>query len=176
MHKWMLIGLMMLATAARAQQVDLKSLDKLANIAKGVTQINFDDSMVKSAAGLLNEKNGDEAAAKKAVAGMKGLHLRVFEFDKKGMYKFEDLKAVRDQLKGPDWTIFLQTREPDEQVEIWMHQTTGEHDAMLLISAEEDELVVIHALGNIRPEDLSKIGGQFGIPQIGIEKAPEPKK
>ena len=60
--------------------------------------------MVKSAAGLLNGKNGDEAAAKKAAAGMKGLHLRVFEFDKKGMYKFEDLKAVRDQLKGPHWT------------------------------------------------------------------------
>jgi hypothetical protein len=170
MHKWMMLGLMTVATAAHAQQVDLKSLDKFAAIAKEVTQMNLDESMIKSASGALSDKKSDEAAAKKTVPGLKGLYLRVFEFDKKGVFKIEDLKPIRDQLKAPDWTVFFQSRESDEQTEIWVHRTKGESDGMILISAESNELVVINALGIGRPEDFSKIGGQFGIPHIDIGK------
>jgi hypothetical protein len=168
MHRWMLFGLMTFATVANAQQVDLKSLDKFASIAKGVTQINLDESMIKAGSNVLNENKGDEAAAKKAASGLKGLYLRVFEFDKKGEYKFDDLKPIRDQLKGPEWVVFLQSRESDEQTEIWIHRTNGQADGILLFSAESNELVVINALGLSRPEDLSKIGNQFGVPLPGV--------
>jgi Domain of unknown function (DUF4252) len=167
MHKWMLIASMALATSANAQQVDLKSLDKFFSLAKNVTQLNLDESMIKSATNALNDKKNDEAAAKKAASDLKGLYLRVFEFDRKGVYKFDDLKSIRDQLKGPDWTVFLQNRETDEQTEIWVHKTKGMADGIVLIAAEAEELVVINALGIGQVNDLSKIGGQFGIPQIG---------
>src|SRR5262245_46545229 len=111
MQRWILIVLMLFATTAHAQQVDLKSLDKLAAIAKEVTQINLDESMIKSAKGVLDDKKGDEAAAKNVAASLKGVYMRVFEFEKKGMYKSEDLNAVREQLKSPDWTVLLQSRE-----------------------------------------------------------------
>src|SRR5262245_40896620 len=166
MHRWILLCLMIVATTANAQQLDLKSLDKFADLAKEVTQINMDDSMLKSASGLLDNK-GDEAAAKKAVEGLKGLYLRVFEFEKKAVFKFEDLKPIKDQLTTPDWTASMQTRGKDELVEIWTHKTNGVADGMLLIAAEDDELVVINALGIVRAQDLGKIGGSFGIPQFG---------
>jgi hypothetical protein len=164
----MLIGLMTVATAAHAQQLDLKSLDKFAGQAKGVTQINLDESMIKSGSGLLNDKKGDEAAAKKTITGLKGFYLRVFEFDKKGAYKSDDLKPIRDQFKGPDWTVFLQSREADEETEIWIHKTKGEADAMVLLSAEPEELVVINVIGVGNPSDLGRIGSQFGVPLEGI--------
>jgi hypothetical protein len=175
MQRWILIALMLFATTAHAQQVDLKSLDKLAAIAKEVTQINLDESMITSAKGILNDKKGDEAAAKAAAAGLKGLYMRVFEFEKKGLYKFEDLNAVRDQLKSPAWGILLQSRESNEQTEIWVHKTNGEPDGILLLAAEENELAVINVLGLSRLEDLSKIG-QFGIPLIGGKSSESPKK
>ena len=143
MHRWMLIGLMTVATAANAQQLDLRSLDKFASQAKGVTQINLDESMIKSGSGLLSDKKGDEATAKKGVAGLKGFYLRVFEFDKKGAYKLDDLKPIRDQIKGPEWTVFLQSREPEE-------------------------IVVINAIGTGNPTDLGKIGSQLGVPLDGL--------
>jgi Domain of unknown function (DUF4252) len=169
MNRWLLVGIMAVATAAHAQQVDLKSLDKFINMPTGVnvTQINLDESMLKAAANTLNEKKGDEAAAKNASAGLKGIYLRSFEFNQKGMYKLDDLKAIRDQLKAPDWTVFFQNREADEQTEIWVHRTKGEADGILLFSAEDDELTVVNAIGIGRPSDLNKIGSQFGIPQIG---------
>src|SRR5262249_39666098 len=154
MQRWMLIGLMTVATAAHAQHLDLRSLDKFTATAKGVTQINLDESMIKSGTGLLNDKKGDEAAAKKTVAGLKGFYLRVFEFDKRGAYKSDDLKPIRDQIKGPEWTVFLQSREPEEQTEIWIHKTKGEADAIVLVSAEPQEIVVINVIGVGNPSDL----------------------
>src|SRR5262245_3694202 len=135
MQKWMLIGLMTMATAGYAQQVDLKPLDKFAALAtKGFTQITLDESMLKSASGRLSDKKGDEAAAKKSAAAFKGLYLRVFQFDKKGVYKSADLKPVRDQIKGPDWTILLQSREANQETEIWIHKTKGDTDGIFLLA------------------------------------------
>ena len=166
MHRWMLALLMTVATAAHAQQLDLKSLDKYASLAKGVTQMNLGESMLNSAKSALKDNKGEESAAKKTISGLKGLYLRVFEFEKKGVYKLDDLKPIRDQLKAPDWAIFLQDREPDELTEIWVHSTKGEADGIVLISAEAEELVVINAIGIANPQDLSKIGSQFGVPNI----------
>jgi hypothetical protein len=150
------------AVAASAQQIDLKSLDKFAPLAKETTQINMDESMLKSASGFLDDKKGDEAAAKKGTASLKGFYLRSYEFDKEGIFKLEDIKPLLDQLKAPAWAPFLQSREQGEQTEIWMHKTNGEVDGLLLISAEKNELTVINALGIARPEDLAKIGEKLG--------------
>ena len=161
MRKLMMIVLMMAAATAYAQQIDLKSLDKFADKAKSKTEINLDQSMVKSAAGFLNQKSDKESLAVKSIEGLKGLFLRVYEFDDKGTYKFDDLKPLLDQLKAPDWTSFLSNKEDDEQTEIWMHRTNGEPDGMLLISAESKELVVINALGLTSLEDLAALGNQI---------------
>src|SRR6185369_11118577 len=103
MNRWLLIGIMTFATAARAQQVDLKSLDKFINMPTGVevTQIDLDESLLKAAKNTLSEKKDDEAAAKSATSRLKGLYLRSFEFEKKGVYTLEDLKPIRDQLRAP---------------------------------------------------------------------------
>ena len=219
-----LLVLMLVAVTASAQQIDLKSLDKVAAKAKNKTDINMDEAMVKSAAGFLDQNKGDEALAKKTVEGLKGLYLRVYEFDRKGAYTLDDLKPVLDQLKAPDWTAFLQSKEDGEQTEIWMHRTKvvpeqsapvrqaraqmegakarldrateladrgllakpeldaataaykvteaqyaaaldeagdGEVDGIVLVSAEDDEVVVINALGVVRLQDLAMLG-EFG--------------
>jgi len=169
MNRWLLAGIMVVATAAHAQQVDLKSLDKFLNMTTGVevTQIDLDESLLKAAKNTLSDKKGDEAAAKTATSGLKGLFVRSFEFSQRGMYTLDDLKPIRDQLKAPDWTVFFRNREANEQTEIWIHRTKGEADGIFLFSAEENELTVINAIGLSSPSDLNKIGSQFGIPQIG---------
>jgi len=165
MRKLMLAVLMMAATTVMAQQLDLKSLDKFADRAKGKTQIDLDEATLKSTGGLLKDKKADEGLAKKSTENLKGLFLRVFEFDKKGAYKLDELKPILDQLKAPNWTPFLRNKEEDEQTEIWMHRTNNEIDGMLLIAAESNELTVINVLGLTRPEDFSNLKN-FGIPNI----------
>ena len=163
MRKVMLAALILMATSAYAQlPLNLQFLDKLEAKAKSKTRMDMDEAMLKSATGVLNDQKAGEAAAKKATEGLKGFFLRSYEFDKAGLYKLDDLKPLRDQLKAPDWVSMIQSSENDELVEIWIHRTRGEADGMLLIAAEPKELTVIYAIGVKDVSELSKAGRQLG--------------
>lgn len=163
---------MMIAVTVSAQQIDLKSLDRFAEKASSKTEMNMDESMVKQASGFLDEGKKDEALAKKSAENLKGFYLRSYEFDQPGVFKLDDLKPILDQLKEPSWKPFLRSKEDDEQTEIWMHNTNGQADGMLLVAAEEDELVVINAIGVTNLQDLSRIGDEFSKLPLGDAKAP----
>jgi len=158
MRQFTFVILMLIATTVSAQQLDLKSMDKLAEKAKSKTEINMDESTIKSATSSLNDKKSDEAIAKKTIDGLKGFFLRSYEFGQKGDYKLEDLKPLFDQLKEPNWKPILRNKENDEQTEIWMHMRNGEPDGMVLISAESREVVVINGVGVTRLDDLKALG------------------
>jgi hypothetical protein len=172
MRKLMITVWMLVAGTCLAQQIDLKSLDKFAALAKGKTEINMDEAMLKSAAGFLNESNKEEAAAKKSAQDLKGFFLRAYEFPQKGMFKLEDLKPLLDQLKAPGWSSFLRAQEENEQTEIWMHSTNGKMDGFVLIAAEESEVVVMNAIGIANLADLAALG-EFG--KLAAEKAATPQ-
>jgi hypothetical protein len=159
MRKILFTGLILMAATASAQQIDLKILDKFGEKAKSKTEINLDASTVKSASDLLNQKKGDEAAARKSAKDLTGLFLRDYKFETEGAYKREDLKPILDQLKAPNWTPILRNQETNEQTEIWMHVTNGQADGMLLVSMERREVTVINAMGITNLGDLSNVSG-----------------
>jgi len=158
MRTFSFVVLMLFATAASAQQLDLKSLDKFADKAKSKTEINMDESMLKSAVASLDSKKPEEELAKKSIGNAKGFFLRSFEFDDKNAFKIEDLKPILDQLKAPNWKLVLRNKEDDELTEIWMHVTNGAADGMLLVSAEKNELTIIHGVGISDVNELSALG------------------
>jgi hypothetical protein len=51
-------------------------------------------------------------------------------------------------------------------VGVWIFRKGENATGMAIVVAGSDELVVVNLVGSIRPEDLSSVGGQFGIPQI----------
>jgi hypothetical protein len=163
----LVIGILILAaTSAAAQQIDLKALDALAAKAKESVEITLDEAALKATSGIVTNKTGDEGAAKKVAEGLKGVYGRVFEFD--GPYDRKVLEDIRKQLKAPQWSVVMRVREDTEEVEMWMHRTDGVMDGMLLIAAEENELVVFNLVGISNLSDLSKIGGKFGVPNIDL--------
>jgi hypothetical protein len=172
MRKMMVALWMMIAGTCLAQQIDLKSLDQFAAKAKSKTEINMDESMVKSASEFLNQDKKDEAAVKKSVKDLKGFFLRSYEFDN-GIFKLEHLKPILDQIKGPNWTSFLRTQEADEQTEIWFHRTNGQIDGFLLVSAEPGEVTVINAVGVTRLEDLAALGELGKLGGVNLQ-SPQP--
>ena len=163
MRKWMVAVWMMIAGTCLAQQIDLKSLDKFAALAENKTEINMDESMLKSASASLDDKKPDEAVAKHSIEGAKGFVLRSYEFDDKNEFKVEDLKPILDQLKEPNWKLFLRAKEDDELTEIWTHVTNGMADGMLLIAAERNELTVIYGLGVADINQLKALGKLEGL-------------
>jgi len=158
MRKFGFVILMLVARIASAQKIDLKALDKIGINASSKTEMNMDGAALKSAATTLSEKNGDEAIAKKTVENLTGFYMRAYEFDKKGSFNIEDLKPILDQLKEPDWKPIIRVQEKGELTEIWIHSTKGEPDGMVLIAAEEDEVVVMNGVGVTNLSDLTALG------------------
>jgi hypothetical protein len=166
MRKWILMLLMLAATPALAQQINFQSIEKLSSKAKEKTEVTLDEATLKLASGFLSEKESDQATAKKITEGLKAIYVRTFEFDVPGAFSPADIQPIRDQLKGPQWSRIINVQEEDEQTEIWIHKNGTMSDGLLILSIELQELTFVNIVGSINPEDIGKLGGQFGIPKI----------
>ena len=163
--------------AAYAQRLQLDSLDRLAKLASETVNMDIDSSMLGLASGFIKGQ-GNDAQIKQLLSELKGIYVRVFEFDKPQSYT-SDLDAVRKQLTTGAWARLISIRENDgESVDIYSWRDGTASGGLAILVAEPDELVVVNIVG---PMDLSKLGalqGSFGIPrlprELGAAPAPPP--
>lgn len=163
----MLITLALLALPLAAQDgFDFKTLDKLGANSKNHTNVTLDSDMLKMAAGFLGGSK-DGADIKALVDGLKGIYIRSFEFDKKGMYSPADLEPLRNYLKQGKWNKVVESKEDDEMSEVYLlPQPGGRLGGVAIISAEAKEVTVVYINGMLKPEDIAKLSGTMGIPDL----------
>ncbi len=150
-------------------------LDRLAAKASDVVEVTLDGQLLQLAARFLSNKEPEEAKVKQLVSGLKGIYVRAFEFDREGEYSKADLDAVRNQLKGPGWQrmVNVKSLKHGENAEVYFRMVGDKAAGLLIIAAEPRELAVVHIDGPIDPEQLSDLGGHFGIPRLSDRKKPE---
>jgi Domain of unknown function (DUF4252) len=153
----------------------LKKLD--AKAAKTI-EVNLDQSMLQFASAFLDPKDPDQAKAKKIIAGMKGIYVHSFEFDKGGEYTQQDVAAIRDQLKGPEWSriVNVKSKSEGQTVEVYFKKEGEKFKGLVVIATEPTELTFVDIVGPITPEELRDLGGQFGIPRVEVDQNSPAKK
>jgi hypothetical protein len=167
------VCLCMVAGLAGAQEIRLPpSIEKLADKADEVVDVTLDANMLGMAAKFLSDKSHDEAAAKKIVGGLKGIYVRSFEFSKEGEYSMADVDTLRAQYQPPVWSrmVGVRSRKSGEHTDVFIKQANGTISGLAVIAAEPKELTIVHISGNIDPEQLQELGGEFGIPKVEIDK------
>ena len=144
------------------------SLDRLADKASEVVDVTLDSAMLQLASRFLSDKDADEARVKRLVAGLKGVYVKSFEFEKTGEYEESDITALRAQLKGPGWAriVGVRSKKSGENAEVFIGSDSGQVNGLVVIAAEPKELTVVSIVGSIKPEDLRDLGGNFGIPKM----------
>ena len=154
------------------------NIDKLAAKAVETVDVTLDAQMLKLAGNFLSTKKPDEADAKNLVDGLKGIYVRSFEFAKPGEYSEADVESLRAQLKAPLWTrvVGVKSKRDGDNTEVFLRSENNQITGLAVIAAEPKELTIVHIAGSIRPEDLSRLGGQFGIPKIDVKPQPSDKK
>jgi hypothetical protein len=173
----MLIPFLLLAGMAPAQQIKW-NYDKLAAKASDSTEVTLDGALLRQAAKFLSNE-GDEAQAKKVVAGLKGIYVRSFEFKKAGEYTKEDVDAFRAQIHAPEWQKVVDThsKEDGEDTEVYLKNGAGDTiEGLTIISAEPKELTLVNIVGTIDLASLGALGGHFGIPDVGLDAKDSEKK
>jgi hypothetical protein len=164
----------LLASALGAQDFKIPvNVEKLAAKAVETVDVTLDAAALQLAGRFLSERQKDESEAKKLVEGLKGIYVRSFEFAKPGEYTQADVDSVRAQLKPPVWSriVGVQSKKDGENAEVFVRMENSRIAGLAVIAAEPTELTIVHISGNIDPEALGKLGGQFGIPKVEVKPA-----
>lgn len=165
--------------SAWAQEIKMPaSFDKLEAKAAEHVDVTLDANMLQFAGKFLSDKDGDQAKAKKIVAGLKGISVRTLTFDKEGEYTSSDVDALREELKAPGWSRIVGVTEKNgEKNEVYLKTSSGSQiGGMVIIDAEPKELTVVSLSGTISIDDLSSLAGQFGIPDKVMQAVPKGKR
>ncbi len=149
------------------------SVDKLADKASEVVDVTLDSSMLQLAGRFLSDKDPDQARAKKVVAGLKGIYVRSFEFERAGEYDENEIAALRSQLRPPAWSriVGVRSRKNGEIADVFIGNDGGQINGLVVLFSEPKELTIVNIVGQIKPEDLRDLGGNFGIPKVELNGA-----
>lgn len=173
-----LSGASALSAAAQTTQPPFPvTIEKqLAARASDYTEVTLDRKMLAFAAHFMD--NEDDAEGKRIVAKLNGVYVRTYEFEKPGQYTPEDLDAIRRQFQTAEWSPMVKSRSKkgSDDSDVYMKLVNGEVQGMFVLNAEPKELNFVYIDGPIRPEDLSDISGNFGIPAVGAKAAAKADK
>lgn len=138
---------------------------QLAERASNYTEVTLDRRMLDFASKFMNKEQ--DAEGKRIIEKLNGIYVRTYEFDKPGQYTAADLENVRRQFQGSEWVPMVKQRSKNanDDSDIYMKMVNGEVQGMFILNVEEKELNFVFISGPIRPEDLSDISGNFGIPK-----------
>lgn len=166
-----------LLVAAQTQdaRIQMSSLDHLASKASQTVDVNVDERLMRIASKVFSD-HGDEKQIKDLIAGIKGIYVKSFEFDADGQYTSADIESIRSQLRGPGWTRLVNvTSKKDGNLEVYLLLNGEVVGGLAVLTAEDRELTVVNIVGPVDLEKLSKLEGQFGVPELGIETKKEKK-
>ncbi|HEX7152843.1 MAG TPA: DUF4252 domain-containing protein [Thermoanaerobaculia bacterium] len=163
--------LILAALPASAQRLNL-DFPGLAERAEEVVDITLDADMLRLAAKFLSDN--DDKAIRDTVRGLQGIYVRSYQFGKDGEYDRRLVDRVRSQL-GASWKPIVTVRSKSKENVNILADMRGERIVgLVIISAEPKEFTVVNIVGPIDLEQLSKLEGQFGIPNVTTEKERRP--
>jgi hypothetical protein len=166
-----LFAFIVLAGLAGAQPVKW-NYDKLAARAVDSVDVTLEGATLRLASKFLSNDDEDEAQVKKLIAGLKGIYVKTFEFKNEGEYSPADVEAFRAQLRSPDWQriVGVHSKEDGEDVEVYLKTDAKGIGGLAIIATEPKELTLVNIVGPIDLDNLSDLGGHFGIPEVDVEK------
>jgi hypothetical protein len=167
-------GLFIMIAAATASAQDARintaQLDTLAVKADQVVDVNLDERLMQFAARFLKKEKPDEAAVKEMVNGLKGIHVKALEFEKEGQYTPADLDAIRSQVRNAPWSrIVGVTSKREGNVEVYLLMNGSQVGGLAILAFGPKDLAVVNILGPVDLAKLSKLEGNFGIPDLELE-------
>jgi len=153
----------------RAQEIKLPpDVEKLSAKAKETVEVNMDGPMLRWASKFLSSEDPDERKAAKLVANLKGIYVRISEFDKDGAYSADEVEALRSQFRPPVWSrvVGVRSERDGDNVDIFFRLEDEHMTGIVIVAAEAKELTFVNIVGPIEVDQLADLGGEFGIPKL----------
>lgn len=168
-----------LSADAQLTLPDFKGLERKASQSVDIT---LDPSLIALATQFLSTDKPEDAAARKAVDGIKSINVRSFTFDSSFAYPQEEVDQVRRQLSPPAWQrlVHVHNLKDHNDVDIYVCVNQGKPAGLAIIASEPREFTIVNIVGSIDLAKLHALEGSFGIPRLeledkdGAQSAPRP--
>ena len=175
-----LVVLVILGAAAGAMaqnpRIQTSQLDALAAKASQTVDVNLDERLMQLGAKFLSDKD-DEVKIKDLINGLKGIYVKSFEFETEGQYSEADLEGIRSQLRNSAWNKIVNVNSKKEgSVEVYLMQIGTQITGLAVLATDPKEVTVVNIVGPVDLEKLSDLEGNFGVPELGIERPKTKRK
>jgi len=168
--------LLALPMLLRAQEIKLPpDVEKLSVKAKETVEVNMDGPMLHWASKFLSAEDPDEQKAAKLITNLKGIYVRSFEFDNEGAYTSAEVEELRAQFPSPLWSrvVGVRSQHEGDNVDVFFKLEDERMAGIVIIAAEAKELTVVNIVGPIDVDELTDLGGEFGIPRLNPKTLPK---
>lgn len=161
---------------AQNPRIQTSQLDALAAKASQTVDVNIDEHLMQLTARFLSSKDPDESKVKDLVNGLKGIYVKSFEFEAEGQYTEADIEGIRSQLRNTAWNKIVNVRSKKEgSVEVYLMQSGNQISGMAVLATNPKEITVVNIVGPVDLDKLTQLEGEFGIPELEIERS-KPKR
>lgn len=172
-----ILPLLLLLTAASANAQDARlrfeKLNYLESKAADVVEVNIDGKLLETAKRVLTKTN--EPDAKKiaqAISGLKGIYVRVFNFEKENEYNIADVDEIRAQLQTPGWEKLANARSKknNQKIDVYTMFSGDLMSGVAVVISNSKSIALVNVVGSIDIDMLVELSGHFNIPKIDIER------
>lgn len=157
--------------------VDFNQFDFFKNHEKKV-EVFIRPSILKFAAKATSKEDPELS---NLLENLKMISVDVFQMDD---IKVQEIKSIIDnvskKLKSKNLEKIVSVKDEKDYVEIFTHIVGDKFSGIVIMALNGKEAVFVNIIGDIKPEQLEKLGGKFNIPNLknmdtGVQKETDKK-
>jgi Domain of unknown function (DUF4252) len=172
----LLTALPLIATSAMAQDAARLHFDKLNALdarAKDVVEVTIDGKLLDLAKRATVKVNDPDAKRiGQAISGLKGIYVRVYNFEHENEYNVADVEQIRSELNAPGWERLanVRSKQNNQKVDVYTMFTGDQMSGAAVVISDAKSVALVNVVGVIDIETLVELSGKFNIPKIDIER------
>lgn len=168
----MLFVLVSINSNAQDIKFNLDKLKPLEAKAQDVVEVNLDGKVLELAKRVLTKVNDKDAKnVGDAIKGLKGIYVRVYNFDKENEYNLKDIDDIRAEFTTPNWEklVNVRSKKNNQKIDVFTRFSGDAMSGATVIMSEAKSVAVINIDGMIDFDTLVEISGKLNIPKIEVE-------
>ncbi len=158
---------------AQDARLHFEKLNGLDSRARDVVEVNVDGKLLDLAKRVtvkVNDENAKKVA--QAISGLKGIYVRVYNFEHENEYNVSDVDEIRSQLNNPGWEKLanVRSKKNNQKVDVYTMFAGDVMSGVAVVISESKSIAVVNVIGMIDIELLVELSGKMSIPKIDIER------
>src|SRR6476661_5305205 len=106
-----------------------------------------------------------------AIKDLKGIYVRVYNFENENEYNVSDVDEIRAQLNAPGWERLanVRSKKNNQKVDVYTMFTGDVMSGLAVVVSESKSIALVNVIGPIDIDLLMELSGKMNIPKIDIE-------